>query len=212
MTTQSIEVAGRAYAISETLESDQLDALFSDAWTGSLVWRASVFLSQHLARLQGEGGFAPGANVVELGSGCGLVGLVAQDLGAARVVVTDQEEIVGLLQHNLALNQPRDLGAITAMQFNWGSPRFTELFIKNKPFDYIVVSDCINPIYGVDSWRNLAKSIYDLGSTHTVCYLSYEERGDNAALADFQACSAAYLQHELLVRDGNILLYRITRA
>ena len=68
---------------------------------------------------------------------------MAQDLGAARVVVTDQEEIVGLLQHNLALNQPRDLAAITAMQFNWGSPHFAALFTKSKPFDYIVVSDCM---------------------------------------------------------------------
>ncbi|OQR97043.1 serine/threonine-protein kinase Nek5-like isoform X2 [Achlya hypogyna] len=208
--TQTIVVAGRTYGISETLESDQLDALFSDAWTGSLVWRASIFLSSQLARLQGDGAFTAGSTVIELGSGCGLVGLVAQDLGAAHVVVTDQEEIVGLLEHNIALNGPRDLTAIRAEQFNWGSNTFRDLWVNDQPFDYIVVSDCINPIYGVESWRNLAKSIRDLGGAHTVCYLSYEERGDNAALADFQACSAAYLHHELVLRDGSILLYRIT--
>ncbi|RQM29280.1 hypothetical protein B5M09_004531 [Aphanomyces astaci] len=65
----------------------------------------------------------------------------------------------------------------------------------------------INPIYGVDSWRNLARSIRDLGSSTTVrwvCYLSYEERGDNAALADFHACSRDYLTHELVLQEGKI--------
>ncbi|KAH9122561.1 hypothetical protein LEN26_010217 [Aphanomyces euteiches] len=213
----SVTIGPWRYELSEVLSSDRLDALFSDAWTGSRVWNASIFLSNHLVRLHAEQSFLRSATqtsragrVIELGSGCGLVGLVARDLGAAHVVVTDQAEIVDLLAANLHENASSTGGTAHACEFTWGSPSFRHLLVDDAPFDYILVSDCINPIYGVDSWRNLARSIRDLGGAHTVCYLSYEERGDNAALADFQACSDDYLNHELLLQEGKIHLYRIT--
>ncbi|ETV88042.1 hypothetical protein, variant 1 [Aphanomyces astaci] len=210
-----VAVGDKRYELSEVLASDRLDALFSDAWTGSRVWNASIFLSKHLLRLHDERQFITTAlqSVIELGSGCGLIGLVARDVGAAHVVVTDQAEIVDLLSANVAQNTTASSGTgnVHAAEFTWGSPTFRSLWIDNTPFDYILVSDCINPIYGVDSWRNLARSIRDLGSSTTVCYLSYEERGDNAALADFHACSRDYLTHELVLQEGKIHLYRITQ-
>ncbi|RHZ28823.1 hypothetical protein DYB31_010327 [Aphanomyces astaci] len=141
-----VAVGDKRYELSEVLASDRLDALFSDAWTGSRVWNASIFLSKQLLRLYDERQFITTAqqSVIELGSG-------------------------------------------------W--------------YAHTPISLCINPIYGVDSWRNLARSIRDLGSSTTVrwvCYLSYEERGDNAALADFHACSRDYLTHELVLQEGKI--------
>ncbi|RHY44219.1 hypothetical protein DYB30_010496 [Aphanomyces astaci] len=103
-----VAVGDKSYELSEVLASDRLDALFSDAWTGSRVWNASIFLSKQLLRLHDE-----------------------------RQFIT------------------------TALQ--------------------------------------------------SVCYLSYEERGDNAALADFHACSRDYLTHELVLQEGKIHLYRITQ-
>ncbi|ETV88043.1 hypothetical protein, variant 2 [Aphanomyces astaci] len=184
-----VAVGDKRYELSEVLASDRLDALFSDAWTGSRVWNASIFLSKHLLRLHDERQFITTAlqSVIELGSGCGLIGLVARDVGAAHVVVTDQAEIVDLLSANVAQNTTASSGTgnVHAAEFTWGSPTFRSLWIDNTPFDYILVSDCtysehrvqlkgcmytvgINPIYGVDSWRNLARSIRDLGSSTTV--------------------------------------------
>ncbi|CAK4208216.1 unnamed protein product [Aphanomyces euteiches] len=184
----SVTIGPWRYELSEVLSSDRLDALFSDAWTGSRVWNASIFLSNHLVRLHAEQSFLRNATqtsragrVIELGSGCGLVGLVARDLGAAHVVVTDQAEIVDLLAANLHENASSTGGTAHACEFTWGSLSFRHLLVDDTPFDYILV-----------------------------CYLSYEERGDNAALADFQACSDDYLNHELLLQEGKIHLYRIT--
>ncbi|ETV90330.1 hypothetical protein H310_14873 [Aphanomyces invadans] len=211
----AVAVGDTRYDLSEVLGSDRLDALFSDAWTGSRVWNASIFLSNHLVRLHEEGRFLGGspASVVELGSGCGLVGLVARDLGAAQVVVTDQAEIVDLLKMNISQNTTATSGRghVRAVEFTWGSPSYETLWVDNAPFQYILVSDCINPIYGTESWRNLARSIRDLGNASTVCYLTYEERGDNAALADFHTFSHDFLAHELLLQEGNIHLYKITQ-
>ncbi|KAG9405945.1 hypothetical protein AC1031_003867 [Aphanomyces cochlioides] len=196
----SVTIGPWRYELSEVLSSDRLDALFSDAWTGSRVWNASIFLSNHLVRLHAEQSFLRNATqtsragrVIELGSGCGLVGLVAQDLGAANVVVTDQAEIVDLLAANLHENASSTGGTAYACEFTWGSQSFRHLLVDDSPFDYILVSDCnrsplvssltrllfdvgINPIYGVDSWRNLARSIRDLGGAHTVMIISGIER------------------------------------
>jgi hypothetical protein len=76
--------------------------------------------------------------------GSGLVGLVVHHLGAARVVVTDQEEIIDLLSLNIEQNADKMLRkTITAHIFNWGTPSFRKLLHRDEPFDYIVISDCM---------------------------------------------------------------------
>ena len=67
----------------------------------------------------------------------------------------------------------------------------------------------VNPIYGQESWRNLADSIRDLSAKHTVTFMSTEIRGDGQSLADFISYSSPFLQHTLICRSGPIELYRI---
>jgi hypothetical protein len=55
---------------------------------GGIAWPAGEVLSQYLVHRGPE--FMQGRRVLELGSGTGLVGLVAAQLGASKVTITDQ--------------------------------------------------------------------------------------------------------------------------
>src|SRR5690242_3904950 len=103
-----VVIGARAYELSETLQSDELAPIFADAWTASRVWDASAFLSEHLVEFaatqrhpfrmnpvseevfsSSSSSAAAAASVIELGSGCGLAGLIAASLGGD-VLLTDQ--------------------------------------------------------------------------------------------------------------------------
>jgi predicted nicotinamide N-methyase len=68
--------------------------------TGQLIWPVSVLLSHYLASSRGRQ-LVRKRNVVEMGAGCGLAGLVASHVGAHQVILTDGNEIVlDLLRQN----------------------------------------------------------------------------------------------------------------
>jgi hypothetical protein len=71
----------------------------------------------------------------------------------------------------------------------------------------------INPIYGVESWRNLARSIDMLSDDRTITYLAHEARGDDEAMDDFQAFSADFLSCERIAHqpDKRLSLFKIRR-
>ncbi|RKP12473.1 hypothetical protein BJ684DRAFT_20988 [Piptocephalis cylindrospora] len=75
--------------------------------TGSVTWDSSIALSR---LLYGQPEFLPerarpkGRQVVELGSGCGLVGMTCAALGARRVVCTDREDMIPHLERNIRAN------------------------------------------------------------------------------------------------------------
>ncbi|KAG7393078.1 hypothetical protein PHYPSEUDO_012413 [Phytophthora pseudosyringae] len=206
---QQVTVGGRSYALSETLRSAELAPIFEDAWTASRVWEASRFLAERLARFASESPAAfAGQSVLELGSGCGLAGLVAAALGAD-VLLTDQREALELLQRNVETNAASEgeRQRLHVAEFVWGS----DWTPPRSSYAYILVSDCINPIYGQDSWRNLARSIYRLSDRKTVTYLAHEARGEDEAMTDFLAFSADMLQCDRIDQQDRINLFRVSR-
>jgi hypothetical protein len=69
--------------------------------TGGSVWHAGIALSQHLMKNRS---IVEGKAVLELGSGCGLTGIVCAALGATKVVLTDLMEQLPCIQTNIDLN------------------------------------------------------------------------------------------------------------
>jgi hypothetical protein len=209
---QQVSVGDRSYALSETLRSAELAPIFEDAWTASRVWEASRFLSERLVRFSAESPTAfdvrSGQSVLELGSGCGLAGLVAAALGAD-VLLTDQHEALELLQRNVETNATSDdeRARLNVAEFVWGS----DWTPPRSIYRYILVSDCINPIYGQESWRNLARSIHRFSDRDTVTYLAHEARGEDEAMTDFLAFSAGMLQCERIDQQGRTSLFRIRK-
>ncbi|CAK0843489.1 unnamed protein product [Prorocentrum cordatum] len=83
------------------------------------LWEGAIIMSAALDR---NPSLVSGRVVLELGAGLGLPGLVSAALGASRVVLTELEESLPLLQRGLALNRRR-LGHATvevrALDWNW---------------------------------------------------------------------------------------------
>ncbi|KAF4317773.1 hypothetical protein BBO99_00007759 [Phytophthora kernoviae] len=210
--TRRVVVDGRSYELSETLQSDELAPIFADAWTASRVWEASRFLAERLISFSSQRpptfDVCCGQCVLELGSGCGLAGLVAASLGAD-VLLTDQHETLELLQRNIVANatSESERSRLHVAEFVWGS-RWS---LERRHFAYILVSDCINPIYGQESWRNLARSIYELSDDKTITYLAHEARGEDEAMVDFLQFSKEMLQCERIDQQGRISLFRVVK-
>ncbi|KAK6461825.1 putative methyltransferase-domain-containing protein [Scheffersomyces coipomensis] len=108
---------------------------------GFKTWGASFILANRLINKQTHDGYLVN-NVLELGSGTGLVGMICALLGFD-TWLTDLNEIVPNLQDNVNLN---NLDAkVKVDELNWCDPAsFKNKFGKEFTFETIVVSD---PIY-----------------------------------------------------------------
>ncbi|KAJ1944806.1 hypothetical protein FBU59_002500 [Linderina macrospora] len=124
--------------------------------TGAVVWDSGLVMSQFFVDQQASGRWdLSQVNAVELGSGCGLVGLVLHRLGARRVVLTDQPRMMKLLQKNVdqctrqsatphakSKSKAGAPGVVYATEYLWGHPP-TDLRVLQEDVDAIVVSDCV---------------------------------------------------------------------
>jgi hypothetical protein len=113
---------------------------FMAARTGGVVWLSAQMLSHflckrsHFPRGDDDAGGAADNNgdatknswtnrtVMEVGAGCGLVGIVARKLGAARLVMTDTVDVLEHLDENLRRNLgDADVDATTlCCELSWG--------------------------------------------------------------------------------------------
>ncbi|KAJ7990723.1 hypothetical protein DPEC_G00289870 [Dallia pectoralis] len=141
---------------------------------GCVVWDAAIVLSKYLETetfVDPDLGVNMWANktVLELGSGTGVVGLMAACLGA-QVTVTDLEDLQTLLQVNIEDNQERiSSGSITAKVLKWG-----ENHSEFLPYpDYILMADCI---YYEQSVKPLVGTLKSLVGPETCVICCYEQR------------------------------------
>ncbi|KAG7466434.1 hypothetical protein MATL_G00164790 [Megalops atlanticus] len=141
---------------------------------GCVVWDAAIVLSKYLETKQfydPQGGVSKWANknILELGAGTGVVGLMAATLGA-HVTVTDLEDLQHLLQMNIRDNQALvSSGSIVAKVLKWGED-VTEFL---PPPDFILMADCI---YYEESVKPLVKTLKDLAGPGTCVICCYEQR------------------------------------
>lgn len=123
---------------------DCIAPLFSDEWLGTAVWPAARvlvdFLEEHRATLD-----LPSLSIVELGSGTGVCGLAAAGLGATRVTLTDKCALLETLAHNICLNS---LGSsVECRELTWSTtPLPHDVFHDGA--DLVLMSDCLNSVYG----------------------------------------------------------------
>ena len=119
---------------------------------GRTVWKSATMLAsffesnvdtQSIPRLSS----IEGLNVLELGAGMGLTGLVLA-CKAKRVVLTDHPSHLEQLEHSYNVNKTlyRDEDVVSVCSLNWGE---AEREIESSPvlsslnFDLIVASDCV---------------------------------------------------------------------
>ena len=132
--------------IGEIYISEQPSLLVSNGTTGLRTWEASLLLAEWILRQD-----IRGKNLVELGAGTGLVGILAARMGA-EVTSTDGSEAVAM---NLHANFDRN-GAIGDVRvFRWGE----DDEILHRKWDLIVAADVT---YDDETCSSLAET-YTLG-------------------------------------------------
>ncbi len=99
--------------------------------TGGVVWDAAVVLSRFLCRYAPSLGLPVGdsARWLELGAGCGAVGIAASKLLPVPVVLSDQFSILPILQKNLLEN--RCTARTTLALLDWGKDGESTVELKD---------------------------------------------------------------------------------
>eukprot|EP00698_Gefionella_okellyi_P003218 TRINITY_DN13004_c0_g1_i1.p1 TRINITY_DN13004_c0_g1~~TRINITY_DN13004_c0_g1_i1.p1 ORF type:complete len:247 (-),score=37.51 TRINITY_DN13004_c0_g1_i1:48-767(-) len=132
----------------------------------------SYYLYEHCPHL------LQGKHVVELGTGPGLVSIIAALLGARRVVATDgdAELLQSLTQRNMELNakQHVDAGVLSTAQLLWGVPEQYDR-AQQLPVDVLLGADIVACPY-VHDFENLVQTFDALSGPETVILLSYRRR------------------------------------
>ncbi|KAG3118773.1 hypothetical protein PI124_g5928 [Phytophthora idaei] len=145
---------------------------------GGKLWDSCLVLTRYLAARREV---LVGKQVVDLGSGLGLVGIFCSLLGA-RITLTDMEEVIPLLDYNIRLNFPEDgqadssaKGAVApvlpvAREHLWGDPP------RDLPMqpDVIVLSDVV---YDPEGYTPLVSSLEALAtSAETLVLMAHRSR------------------------------------
>ncbi|KAF5353071.1 hypothetical protein D9758_008761 [Tetrapyrgos nigripes] len=129
--------------------------------TGSVVWKASI----DFARLVLQGAHFPShetwslfdyaklkeSHVLELGSGTGLLAVLLSPL-VKKYTATDIEDLIPLIQKNLALNLPNwpdvNKSNVSATSLDWlvlrnTTPQLRSRNFSFEPIDLLLIVDCI---------------------------------------------------------------------
>mmetsp|Transcript_25812 Transcript_25812/g.79413 ORF Transcript_25812/g.79413 Transcript_25812/m.79413 type:complete len:271 (-) Transcript_25812:58-870(-) len=163
-------------ALSVQLTPDTIEPIFSGAaWAGTVLWRAAVSLVEVLLEEDPSLG-----SVVEVGCGLGAPGMVCRTvLGADKVVLTEQRNLVELARRNADANGLTD---VQALELDWSRQRARELrrrvFFQqeNAFFDLVLCCDCVYvPLYG-DSWKLLVETLDELAGPTSRVMVSVERR------------------------------------
>ncbi|KAG8369479.1 hypothetical protein BUALT_Bualt14G0018000 [Buddleja alternifolia] len=165
----NIDACGRSLSILQSPSS-----LGTAGVTGSVMWDSGIILGKFLEHSTESGTISlQGKKVVELGSGCGLVGCIAALLGA-QVILTDLPDRLKLLKKNVETNLYGDVrGSAKVNELTWGDdldPDFTDPLP-----DYVIGSDVI---YSEGAVMDLMETLAELCGKQTTVILAGELRND----------------------------------
>ncbi|XP_011046092.1 PREDICTED: protein N-lysine methyltransferase METTL21A [Populus euphratica] len=143
--------------------------------TGSVMWDSGVVLGKFLEHAVDSGLLLlQGKKVVELGSGCGLVGCIAALLGA-QGTLTDLPDRLRLLKKNIETNLRHGnvRGSAVVKELIWGDDPDQDLI---DPFpDYVLGSDVV---YSEGAVVDLLDTLVQLCGAQTTIFLAGELRND----------------------------------
>ncbi|KIK08489.1 hypothetical protein K443DRAFT_128426 [Laccaria amethystina LaAM-08-1] len=131
---------------------------------GGVAWPAGQILATYL--IQKGTDFVSGRNTIELGSGTGLVGLLAGILGG-NVWITDQSPLLPIMRRNVSMNNL--CNTVKVAELRWGSPIPPEI---PRP-DLILAADCV---YFEPTFPLLVQTLTDLADATTEILFCYKKR------------------------------------
>lgn len=118
--------------------------------------------------------------VVELGSGCGIVGIaLAELLPRCSILLTDLSEVNDIVTRNMAVARPAPRSALDFRTLDWDEQPPDEL--RTAGIDLILVSDCT---YNADSLPSLIHVLDSLVQTSptALVLVALKRRHDSEAI------------------------------
>ncbi|XP_051869799.1 EEF1A lysine methyltransferase 3-like [Pristis pectinata] len=166
------------------------------------IWEAALVLCQYFER---EKINFSGKKVIELGAGTGIVGILAALLGGD-VTITDQENALSQIEHNVSVNIPSDFRYRTKVcALSWGKNHLE----FPSDYDYILGSDIV---YISLTYPLLLKTLLHLSKGPTIIYLSTKLRKGNHSIYFHEELLPRYYNCQLVhtVEDKVINVYKIS--
>ncbi|CAG8534164.1 7321_t:CDS:2 [Ambispora leptoticha] len=126
--------------------------------TGSVLWDPSILLSRLFLSKDAQSFFnlsTEHTHILELGAGCGLVGITLAPL-VKSITLTDQQMVLPLLWKNVKRNLGEDVanGKVSVVELVWTKGNKEDggidRDIMRQRWDYVVVCDCVYNEFIVD--------------------------------------------------------------
>lgn len=162
------------------------------------LWPAAQVLAEHIAQ---SPELVRDESVLELGSGCGVVGLMAAAQGAALVIASDTEAAIQHLQGNIDANVHAGTvpcGVISAEELDWGS----KCSHNRGEFGVLLLSDCT---YWQHLHEKLLGTLLHLADCTTTILLGHHWRRPEAEQPFFDTAAERFTITEL-GRDGDLCI------
>lgn len=176
---QSVEIQTRNGPLSLSFKT--IDECNLSVGTGGRLWECGVMLGEFLSApsfppfgKSPPNGFWNGQNVLELGSGCGYVGIILACLGA-NVLLTDTSELCNVVNENINLHQEaiaQGRGQAQFLPLDWIRVLEADQELRNRlqSVRIIVAADCVYNMTGCQLF------------VHCLCGLAGLESGGVAPL------------------------------
>lgn len=197
MGIREIEIAGGSTLIIHEME-DVCDSVTGRTLTGAWIWDSAMVLSQWMSNQAPSEYDFNGKTVVEFGAGTGLPGLTAAKLGASKVILTDIQQLIPVLQKNVEVNELGD--RVIVSQFVWGSELPVELS-ELEHVDLVLLSDVF---FDASEMPALAKTLKEVCRNVTTVWAATEVKPWTAESLKALA-SEGFGIVELSSHDGDLL-------
>lgn len=177
--------------------SDDLSESERESATGAVVWNTCICLGMYLYRHSEKIGLRrERIRCLELGSGCGVGGMLVAAAGCAEVVLSDRGEILELLKHNVDLNRKLVSAKCTTVSLDWGPGSARDL---ETPFDVIF---CADTVYDVEIVEPLLQTLVVMSSPKTDIFLGWDSAiGFHDVYKEFQARASERFEWKHIPRD-----------
>ena len=190
----AIKIKQKKKQTEETL-STTIDIEKDNSHLATQFWDGSYLLAKFIERHCLEGKFSlENSLILELGSGCGLSGIVASLFKPKHVLLTDLGENLDHLQMNVDMNRAEQKNRNSGISFNnvtvqelaWGNIDHLNIAVEfaskmkkqttiesSNAFDVILGSDIIAGLYDVNA---LLTTLVNLSNPDTKIFISYRAR------------------------------------
>lgn len=142
----------------------QLNSCFSGKEKDQLPFLTQLLVADPAKRIR----------VLEVGAGCGIVGIALSQMRKAEVVLTDLEDAQDIMQTNTACAAPISGSSLSHQVLGWGTGLAD---LENSRFDLVLVSDCI---YNPDSSVLLVQTLKELAAINAsvLIFVAFKRRHD----------------------------------